>query len=53
MVAEFLDRHNLRAQGLIPRPVDLTVRRVAFGEKRIDGQSIPFDFDWSGLSAGL
>ncbi|WP_431271749.1 hypothetical protein [Dankookia sp. P2] len=53
-VADFLDRHDLKAQGLIPRPVDLTVRRVAFGgEKRIDGQAIPFEFDWPELSGGL
>ncbi|MBC9177756.1 hypothetical protein [Pseudoroseomonas ludipueritiae] len=54
MVADFLDRHDLRAQSLIPRPVDLTVRRVAMsGAKQIEEETEPFDFAWDNLAPGL
>lgn len=54
LVAEFLDRHNLRAQSIIPRPVDLTVRRVAMsGAKQIEAETEPFDFAWENLGPGL
>ena len=54
LVRIFLDRHDLRPQGLIPRPVDLTVRTLSFGGvKRVDGREEPFVFEWGDLSSGL
>lgn len=54
MVADFLDRHDLRAQSVIPRPVDLTVRRVAMsGAKQIEEEAEPFEFAWENLTPGL
>lgn len=54
LVADFLDRHDLRAQSVIPRPVDLTVRRVALsGSKQIKEETEPFDFAWEKLTPGL
>ena len=47
LVADFLDRHDLHAQSVIPRPVDLTVRQVALsGAKQIEEEIEPFDFAW-------
>lgn len=54
-VADFLLRHDIREQALIPRPVDLTIRRVAFrGEKTVGGaEPQSFDFEWTDLGPGL
>jgi hypothetical protein len=54
MVVDLLDRHDRRARAILPRPVDLTVRRVTFGgENRIEKETIPFVLDSPDLSTGL
>lgn len=53
-VTDFLDRHDIREQATIPRPVGLMVRRIAFGGvKQTAAGATPFDFEWSGLGPGL
>jgi hypothetical protein len=53
-VAGFLDRHDIREQSTIPRPVGLTIQRVAFGgEKVLEAGSVPFSFEWKDLGPGL
>lgn len=53
-VAGFLARHDIRAQTLIPRPVNVTIRAVRLrGVKTIRGESSPYEFDWNSLGPGL
>lgn len=53
-VTSFLERHGLRPQALIPRPVDITIRSMRFsGIKALPGGPEDFDFTWGELGPGL
>lgn len=53
-VASFLDRHDIREQSTIPRPIGLTIQRVRFGgEKVFEAGTEPFSFEWKDLGPGL
>ena len=53
-VQAFVVDHGLHESTAIPRPVDLTVRRVSFdGVKVIKGVRAPFNFDWDDMGPGL
>lgn len=53
-VTDFLQRHDIREQATIPRPVGLTIRRVSLGGvKHLEAGATPFSFEWSNLGPGL
>jgi hypothetical protein len=53
-VTAFLERHGLRPQSLIPRPVDITIRSLRFsGVKALPEGPQDFEFTWDGLGPGL
>jgi len=52
--ADFLTRHDIHAQALIPRPVNVTVTAVRFnGVKSVHGETEPYSFEWQPLGSGL